>query len=343
MGMLDAIASDLNTPQSKSEQAEKSKGRRDADADSASTAAQAHGAGRAQLGFTVEQMVSEYRALRASVIRLWIQDRGELLAEDIADLMRFNEAIDQALAESTSRFAKEIEHSKDMFLAILGHDLRTPLGSIVASAQIMAQTKQLSEPNLQMARMISRSGMRMNSLIGDLIDFTRNRLGEGIPIMRAPMDISEVSRHTIDEIAAANPERTMNFQASGELHGDWDSSRISQALSNLVSNAVQYGSADTPINVTVSGNADKVIITVQNRGPVIPADQLQNIFDPFHRLAASAAVAPDKNLGIGLYIVEKIIVAHGGTIDVESTEDNGTTFTIHLPRDLAVSADGEAA
>jgi signal transduction histidine kinase len=203
---------------------------------------------------------------------------------------------------------------------------------------MMSQTKQLSEANLKLATLISRSGMRMNSLIGDLLDFTRSRLGGSIPIAPAAMDITKVSRQTIEEIAVANPERLVNFKAAGELHGRWDNARISQALSNLVSNAVQHGSQNTPINVTVSGNAHEVVITVHNQGPVIPQDHLKHIFDPLHRLEESTAVGPNKNLGIGLYIVEKIIEAHGGRVEVESSEERGTNFTIHLPTDLAGSA-----
>jgi signal transduction histidine kinase len=298
---------------------------------------------RAQIGFSVQQMVSEYRALRASVVRLWIQAEGQLNSGDIADLMRFHEAIDQSLAESTSRFAEEVERSKEMFLAILGHDLRTPLGAIIASGKMMIEAKELSEPNLKLASMISRSGLRMNALISDLLDFTRSRLGGGIPITPAPMDIVQLSRQTVDEIAVANPDRVVNFQATGSLRGNWDSGRISQVLSNLVSNAVQHGSDSTPINVKVDGNADHVVITVQNYGPVIPADQLTQIFDPLRRLETSAPTGPDKNLGIGLYIVERIVAAHCGRVDVESSKKHGTIFTIHLPTDLAVSGGQEAA
>ena len=145
--MLDTIAADLDTPQTKLEQVDKAEGKSDAEPDSEApdTAAQSHGAARAECGFTVEHMVSEYRALRATVIRLWIEATGELTRKDLDDLVRFNEAIDQALAESTSRFTQDLDHSKEMFLAMLGHDLRTPLGAIIGSAHIMVNTKDLPE------------------------------------------------------------------------------------------------------------------------------------------------------------------------------------------------------
>jgi signal transduction histidine kinase len=332
--MLDTIAADLKTPQTKREQVDKSEGKSDAEPGPGGpdTAAQSHGAARAESGFTVEQMVSEYRALRASVTRLWIEAAGELTREELDDLVRFNEAIDQALAESTSRFTQDLEHSKEMFLAMLGHDLRTPLGAIIGSAHIMVNTKDLPEIALKRAFLILNSSQRMNALVGDLLDFTRSRLGRGIPIVRADMDIAKVCRQTVEEIAALHPQRVVNFEATGEVQGQWDRARMTQAFSNVISNAVQHGSDKTPINVVVRGGADEVEVTVQNRGPVIPTNALNKIFNPMYRVEGDKPVAPRENLGLGLYITERIVTAHGGSIRVESSEEDGTTFTIHLPK-----------
>lgn len=338
--MLDTIAADLKTPQTRLEQVDKSEGKSDADTGSGGhdTAAQSHGAARAESGFSVEQMVSEYRALRASVTRLWIDATGELTRKDLDDLVRFNEAIDQALAESTARFTQDLEHSKEMFLAMLGHDLRTPLGAIIGSAHIMVNTKDLPEIALKRAFLILNSSQRMNALVGDLLDFTRSRLGRGIPIVRADMDIAKVCRQTVEEIAALHPQRVVNFDATGEVQGQWDRARMTQAFSNVISNAVQHGSDKTPINVVVRGGADDVDVTVQNRGPVIPTHELDKIFNPLHRIEGDKPVAPRENLGLGLYITERIVAAHGGTIGVDSSDENGTTFRIHLPRRARIAA-----
>ena len=330
--MLETIAADLNTPQTKLEQADKSEGKSDAEPGDPDTPAQSHGAARAESGFTVEQMVSEYRALRASVTRLWIDATGELTREELDDLVRFNEAIDQALAESTLRFTQDLEQSKEMFLAMLGHDLRTPLGAIIGSAHIMVNTKDLPEIALKRAFLILNSSQRMNALVGDLLDFTRTRLGRGIPIVQADMDIARVCRQTVEEIAALHPQRVVNFEATGEVRGQWDRARMTQAFSNVISNAVQHGLDQTPINVVVRGGADDVEVTVQNRGPVIPTSELDKIFNPLHRIEGDKPVAPRENLGLGLYITERIVTAHDGSISVESSEENGTTFTIHLPK-----------
>jgi signal transduction histidine kinase len=331
---------DLNTPESKSEQADKSKGRLDAPATPGTpeTPAQTHGSSRAESGFTIEQMVSEYRALRASVIRLWVEEEGELEAKDLQDVVRFNEAIDQALAEATSRYTQDLNRSKEMFLATLSHDLRTPVGAILGSARVLENTQGMPDVPLKMASLIVRSSQRMSALIDDLLDFTRSRLGQGLQIAPIHIDIAEVCRQTVEEIAALHPQQVVNIEACGELHGEWDAPRLSRALSNLISNAVQYGSSNTPINVTIRGGADEVVIAVQNWGSVIPADQLTRIFDPLHRIEGGKPVAPRNNLGLGLYIADEIVAAHGGTIAVESSQDNGTTFTIRLPKRVEIRA-----
>ena len=331
--ILDTIAHDLNHSQSPAQQVAKSIGKSDARVGSTrrDTAAQSHGSDRAYSGFDVTQMVSEFRALRASVIRLWIRGFGELRVEDIEDLMRFNEAIDQALAESTARHAQKIESSKEMFIAMLGHDLRTPLGAIIASAQAMGNSKATPETMLKGASVILSSGRRMNSLVNDLLDFTRSRLGDGIPVVCADVDLEQVCRQTVEEVVALHSGREIRFEASGGVRGRWDAARISQALSNLISNAVQHGGRAGAINVTLRGEPDEALLSVQNRGAVIQADQLNKIFDPLHQ-GEDDGEAGEHNLGLGLYITERIVASHGGKIAVESTEEHGTTFTILLPK-----------
>ncbi|MDB4877932.1 MAG: ATP-binding region ATPase domain protein [Gemmatimonadetes bacterium] len=331
--MLQNIVTDLRTPQTPAEQTEKSKGNAEPTTPGIDTPAEVHGAGRAESGFTVGEMVSEYRALRASVIRLWTKANGTLTGGDLGDLMRFNETIDQALAESITRYTEDLDHSKEMFLAILGHDLRTPLGAITTASQYMLDTGELVEPHLTLATRIARSARRMNHMVQDLLDFTRSRLGSGLPITRAPMDMGKTVHQSVEEIAAAHPESVVQCETSGELHGDWDCARISQMIANLLGNAAQHGAPKSTINVTVRGEAKDVIISVHNRGAPIPAGDIRGLFSPLKRLnSGEVAAAGSNNLGLGLYIAERIVTAHGGTIDVTSSEDAGTSFTVCLPR-----------
>ena len=284
--MLQTIVIDLRTPQTIAEQAAKSKGHADGNAGGPDTAAEVHGAGRAGSGFTVGEMVAEYRALRASVIRLWTRENGSLTGEDLTDLTRFNEAVDQALAESITRYTADVDRSKDMFLAILGHDLRSPLGAVQMASQFMLELGELHEPNLTLTTRIVRSTKRMNQMVGDLLDFTRSRLGSGVPIVRAPMDMGKELSNAVDEIAAAHPQANVQLESSGNLQGNWDSARMGQVIANLLGNAVQHGSAKTTITASAHGNEKEVVLRVHNRSPVIAATELPGIFGPFKRLKA---------------------------------------------------------
>jgi signal transduction histidine kinase len=329
-GMLTSIARDLETPQTKGEQASKATGQDDASVGS-DTAANAHGTDRAGTGFSPIDVVSEFRALRASVLRLWSEAKSQFSREDLAEVTRFNEAIDQQLVESMTRYTRDVEHSKDLFLGVLGHDLRNPLGAIMMSATVMMTHEGPDWPQLKTAARILNAGTRMDALIGDLVDFTRTRLGAGMPIVRTELDLETICRQTVDEISAFHPRCVVNFKATGELHGNWDGGRIAQALSNLCGNAFQHGS-DAPIDVMLRGEGDHVILSIHNRGHRIPKNRLHDIFDPFKQLDPGTTKPKDsRSVGLGLYIVQAIVTAHDGTIDVESNA-RGTTFTMHLPR-----------
>lgn len=294
-----------------------------------------HGADRAESGFTTGQMVSEYRALRASVIRLWAESKGAAGPDDLEDLTRFNEAIDQALAESIVRYTTDLNNSKEMFLAMLGHDLRTPIAAVMTSAQFILETDPaLEEPNRGLMSRIAGSARRMNHMVGTLLDFTRSRLGGGIPIERAPMDMGKTAFDVVSEVRAAQPHRSIEVNARGDLDGEWDCERISQLLTNLIANALEHGSPDTPVRVEVRDDGADVVVAVRNRGPAIPQDRLAKLFDPMKRAGTSGSSSGDKTpegLGLGLYIAERIVSAHRGAITVRSGEDE-TVFTVTLPR-----------
>ncbi len=344
--MLTVIAEDLKTPQGGAQQSEKSKGNAEPLANLAKTAAQKHGADRAESGFSTDQMVAEYRALRASVIRLWMEAEEGAEPTDLEDLTRFNEAIDQALAESITRYTQDLDHSKEMFLAILGHDLRTPIGAIMMAAEFMLETKELPEPHLSLATRIASSSNRMNQMIGALLDFTRSRLGGGIPVKRSEMNMGKAVHDVVDEICAAHPDRKIAVNARGALDGEWDCPRVSQVLSNLIVNALEHGFKQSPVTVTAEGDDVEVRVAIHNPGLAIPPDLLNGIFNPMKtRTSAQAGRSdgPAGNLGLGLYIADRIVFAHQGRIEVESTDEAGTTFTIVLPRHPATEkkdADG---
>jgi signal transduction histidine kinase len=332
--MLTVIAVDLKTPQTALEQAEKSKGK--APRGKADTSAETHAEARLVSGYSIEQLVSEYRALRSSVLHLWSSQAAAGQATDMEDMTRFNEAIDQALAESVARYAHLVKQSENMFLAILGHDLRNPLGTVITGATFIMRANDVPSKYVLAATRIFNSGQRMSKLIADLIDFTRTHLGSGIPIKPKKMNLTEVCMNVVEELRTSHPERIIEFNevAREDVFGDDD--RLAQVLSNLIGNALQYGARHEPISLRMASTEAEVSITVNNKGPVIPPKKIGSVFEPLVRLAVTDNLdeVRETSLGIGMYIAREIVCAHHGSITVESNDTDGTTFRTTIPRRL---------
>ena len=176
----------------------------------------------------------------------------------------------------------------------------------------------------------------MNQMVGDLLDFTRGRFGSAMPITRTDTDLATVVRHAVEELSVARPERVVQFTPTGDLRGDWDCPRITQMVTNLLGNAMEHGAPESMINLTAQGESDEVVLRIHNYGPAIPRSDLAMIFSPFKRGgAADRTPGEGGNLGLGLYITERIVSAHGGQIDVRSSPEAGTLFTVRLPRAAA--------
>jgi signal transduction histidine kinase len=279
-------------------------------------------------------MVSEYRALRASVIKLWEAELSEPTHADLEELTRFNEAVDQELMESIHHYTKKSAEAKDLFLGILSHDLRNPLGSIAMSAALASKIGTLTERQTMLVSQITDSAARATEIVNHLLDLTRARLGSGLAVVREPMDMGFVSKQMVAEMRAIHPRRDFTLKISGDMKGSWDKARIGQIFSNLLGNAVRYSFADTVIGVTVEGPPDEVMLSVQNEGMPIPSDAIGNIFNSLTRAEVPDGEShPESvNLGLGLYITKEIVAAHGGTISVTSSEEDGTNFVVRLPR-----------
>src|SRR5688572_32500806 len=233
--ILRAVALDIESDQTELEQAYKSKGFVQIAA-ATRTAAMTHGALRHLAGFDLRQLAAEFRALRASVLRLWLKHG---VADETAfyQMTRFNEAIDQALAESIANYSDEVARSRDTFLAILGHDLRSPLSAVANSALFLASPGVLPPgAPLDAARRVTRGSAKMSAMIRDLLEYTRTRLGRAIPIAPRATSMKEICALALDEIEAVHPERVFELETSGELQGQFDSDRLQQVLSNLLNN-----------------------------------------------------------------------------------------------------------
>jgi signal transduction histidine kinase len=331
--ILRVTARDMVSPQSDEQQAAKSKGQGGGGSESAGLdrASSEHAIDRLGSGFNLVEVVSEYRALRASVLRLWGQSVRAADEDDLQDFIRFNESMDQSLAEAVKSYTHRVEESRELFLATLGHDLRNPLNAIVVSSDLLARSGQLDEENTGIASQMAAFARVMTGMIEDLLDFTRTRLGGGMPVSPTPTDLQSLCRDVLREFRASHPHRPLRFESSGDTSGEWDGARLRQVVSNLVANAIQYGGDATPVEVSVTGQESDVLVAVRNQGRPISPSAMPTIFDPFVR-APERATEHRPGVGLGLYIARQIAIAHGGAIEVTSDETAGTAFTVRLPR-----------
>ena len=330
--ILDAVVKDITTAQTREAQAEKSKGRAPRVPGSPATAAQTHAVLRAQSGCDINQLVAEYRALRASVLRLWI-DACPLDEASGKEIIRFDEAIDQAIAESVGDFHAQVEQSRNLFLGMLGHDMRTPLNAIVATASLLRAINAGEQVSAAAARLI-RSGASMRVLLDDLVDFNRTHLGLGIKVVKKDIDLAEELRGEVEQLRVVHPDRRIEFAVTGDAVGHYDGGRLKQVLRNLVSNAIVHGSPDTPVRVALVGEEPEIRLKVTNEGPAIDPSFQSQLFDPLTRgLAQTSSREYNDGLGLGLFIVRELVLAHGGRVEVRSDSTEGeTTFTVILPR-----------
>ena len=328
--ILEAVAKDLSTPQTKEAQAEKSKGRAPRLIEAAETAAQTHAVLRARSGFDINQMVAEYRALRASVLRLWM-DAYEPHEINLDDVVRFNEAIDQGITESIGFFTAQVDQARNLLLGMLGHDMRNPLNSILMTAQYLGALNAGATVSEASSRLI-RSGSSIRALLDDLIDFNRTTLGLGIKIDLADVDLAALFRDELEQLRGAHPSRKIELEVVGDTRGHWDGVRLQQLLRNLVVNAIIHGAADRPIHVVLTGDEADVTIEVKNSGPTIEREMLKQIFDPLKRgLGQGNRDDNGAGLGLGLYIVREVARAHGAEVTVRSHKGE-TVFAVRLPR-----------
>ncbi|MBT2294756.1 sensor histidine kinase [Pseudomonas fluorescens] len=329
--MLRTIAADLRTSQTVKEQIAKSQG--DAPPAEAETAAETHAVIRQSSGFTVEQMVSEYRALRTSVLMLWMPQTQLDQEQVMTDLIRFNEAVDQALAESVVSYSGAVDASRNIFLGILGHDLRSPLGAILLSSEVLLRAGDLPAKATKISSRIYTSVKRANKIVGDLLDFTRTQLGSGIPVQRFNGDLVAACEGMVEEARAYHPESRIVFETTGALEGLFDQARMEQVFANLIGNAVQHGSEGAPITVSLSTEEDTAVIAINNQGKLIEKDAIASIFNPMVRQLRNGDMqyGSTAGLGLGLHIASAIVSAHKGTIEVHSKARSGTTFTVRIP------------
>src|SRR6185369_14399241 len=273
--ILRAIALDLETDQTRREQIKKSKGFMGVPADSAAIE---HGELREASGFTLVQLVAEYRALRASVLRLWPHHADRITMATLDELTRFNEAIDQALAESIHVFSDHAHRRREIFLAMLGHDLRTPLQVITLAGEALAGPRVRQDVIEQTGLRIRRNAVRMAAMVNDLLEYSRVQLGGTMRIAPTTLDFKDLAEAALVDAGAAYPDCPFELVASGDLTASVDGARVLQMLTNLLTNAAVYRDKTYSVTLTLRGQPNEIIVKVRNRGPMIAQEFFEAIF-----------------------------------------------------------------
>jgi two-component system, sensor histidine kinase and response regulator len=221
---------------------------------------------------------------------------------------------------------QQAQAMSDLFVGVLGHDLRNPLSSIVASASLLEEDPDDAAGTVRKARIIQRAANRMDRLIQQVLDFALARVKGGIPVLVADADLAAITRQVTTELDAAASDR-LRFEVRGNTLGQWDADRLMQVISNLVANALEHGDPNTPIHLVLDGTDPSTLHLQLHNDGTIPADTLEVLFSPFKPRSQNS-----RGLGLGLYIVDQIIRSHRGEVTVRSRDGEGTKFLIRLPR-----------
>ncbi|MFT0174072.1 sensor histidine kinase [Paraburkholderia mimosarum] len=325
--ILGAIAADMREPQNAALQQSKSRGEKDVPRSRFTQVARLHAEDRLSHGFGISDVVAEFRTLRATVLRRW-QKTSPGGARAFQEMIRFNEAIDQVLAESVRHYVTRTERIRDLFAGVLAHDLRSPLGAILNSSEVLLHDEGLSAGSLRALAFVQRGARRMKQLIDDLLIFARTRLGDTLPVSFTPQDMGRICSDAAEEVRASYPDARIELRLLGDLRGQWDCGRIGQLVVNLLTNAVRYGSGQ--IVVEARAHDGQMTVVVENEGNPIPERAFPTLFDPLTRGTLPDRSGMAAGIGLGLYICRCIASAHEGTISVESSEA-GTRFTVQIP------------
>jgi PAS domain S-box-containing protein len=222
---------------------------------------------------------------------------------------------------------RERTEFEEQLVGIVSHDLRNPLHAILMSTSLLLQREELDARTTKSIARVQSAAQRANRLIRDLLDFTRARLSGGIPLQRSKLDLHAQAKNVTDEVQMAFPDRQLVLERGGEVIGEWDPDRLAQIIANLTTNAMKYSAPDSTVTVRTRGAGQLAFIEVHNKGAPIAAELIPRLFEPMKR---GSSLAPE-GLGLGLFIVDQLVKAHGGTIEVKSTAEHGTTFTVKLP------------
>lgn len=232
------------------------------------------------------------------------------------------------VAEELAQEARQRAEFEQRLIGIVSHDLKNPIGAMMMMASLLLRTGKVDERQAESLSLIVSSGNRAVRLIRDLLDFSQSRTATGIPIAPRRVDLHQVAKQIVDELQLTFPDRQVVAHFNGDGQGEWDPDRLAQVMTNLGRNALQHSPPNSVVQISTQCDDRNVKLEVRNDGSIDPS-VLPALFEPFHRGTNPASAG---NVGLGLYITKCIVAVHRGTIEVASTPENGTTFTVVLPR-----------
>ncbi len=269
----------------------------------------------------------------------WLRANGRLFVRNGTPVRMTGTILDITDQKRQQEQAERQREFDQQLLGIVSHDLRNPIAAMMMAASLLMRQEETGGRMLKPLGRIVSSGERASRMIRDLLDFTQARVGGGIPVHCAEADWHQIAQHTIEEVEMNHPQREVVLTCEGDGLGSWDVDRIAQILTNLVANALTYSAPGSPVRVKAFGDDRNVCLEVKNSGAPIPQELLLGLFQPFKR--GKHNHDPNRSIGLGLYIVKELVDAHGGRVEVHSTAEDGTTFTVLLPRHGVVRRESE--
>lgn len=240
------------------------------------------------------------------------------------------------LLKSAAAYDKALQATRHTVLAVLGHDLRSPLSAVLMAGELIQQQKGLDDKGRRLANQVCSSARRASNLVNDLLDLARCNLRTGIAVHREPLELNALCRSIIEEIRVGYPKAHIVLHEKGVAMGCYDPVRMAQVFSNLIGNAICHGDASLPIHVTLSRQSGTVQFSVHNQGEPIPAEAMPHLFEPQGRYSSYAKHEEGPCAGLGLFIAGEIVAGHGSRIEVHSSRQRGTLFTVSLPAVMTV-------